>query len=198
MKSRDAQILDAALQVFLRYGVKRASMGDIAAEAGVSRQTLYKFYTNKDDILRGSIRAYGQASVAAIAADMPAQLDLGGQIDLVFREMAVKPFEFLGLSPHAHDLIEGFNDAGRSEMDALRGEYQAVLENVLAPHAAALATRGLRPVQLAEILARFAYSAKHQARDAAHLTDLLRGIRDMAVTSAGVARAPTHVAEAAR
>ena len=44
--------------MFSRYGVKRTSMVDLAQEAGVSRQTLYNVFRNKDDVLRALIRAY--------------------------------------------------------------------------------------------------------------------------------------------
>ena len=44
--------LDAAARCFLRYGVRRTSMQDIAAEAGVERTTVYRQVGTKDSILR--------------------------------------------------------------------------------------------------------------------------------------------------
>ncbi|MEU6710217.1 helix-turn-helix domain-containing protein [Nonomuraea sp. NPDC046802] len=44
------QILDAALQVFGRYGYRRTSMELIAQAAGVTRPALYQHYANKQDI----------------------------------------------------------------------------------------------------------------------------------------------------
>ena len=50
MNEREKKIIEAAVEVFHRYGVKRASMSDIADEAGVSRQTVYNAFSNKDEL----------------------------------------------------------------------------------------------------------------------------------------------------
>lgn len=181
MEMRERKILEAATQVFLRYGVKRASMGDIATEAGVARQTLYNSYSNKDDILRGSIRLYGLDAMAAIEAALPKAATVADQVDLVLREMALKPFAFLHASPNAQDLIEGYNAAGRGEMEANYVAFQNLLQRLFEPHADQLAKRALTPALLAEIVRRSAAALKHQARDEAHLAELLTGVRSLVV-----------------
>ena len=45
-------ILDAALTQFAQYGLRKTSMQDIAERAGVSRQTIYASFKNKDQIFR--------------------------------------------------------------------------------------------------------------------------------------------------
>ena len=101
--------------MFLRYGVKRASMSDIAAEAGVARQTVYNAYANKNEILRGSIRAFGEDAMVTLEAELPQAATLSDKLDLVLSEMVLKPYAFLHFSPNALDLLEGYNDAGRDE-----------------------------------------------------------------------------------
>ena len=49
---RDA-ILTAAGEQFNQYGFQKTSMEDIAQRIGVSRASLYSYFTNKDDIFRG-------------------------------------------------------------------------------------------------------------------------------------------------
>ncbi|MEM1387994.1 MAG: TetR/AcrR family transcriptional regulator [Pseudomonadota bacterium] len=191
MENRERKIIEAATQVFLRYGVKRASMGDIAAEAGVARQTLYNIYTNKDDILRGSIRLYGLDAMAAIEDGLPRAQDLDAQLALVFDEMAIKPYAFLHASPNAQDLIEGYNEAGRGEMEANYQEFQQVIARLLTPHQAALAKHGSAPEQIAEMIRRAAAGFKYQARDSAHLTALLRDLRMLVLAAAGVSAPET-------
>lgn len=44
------QILEGARQVFLAEGFDGASMGEIARKAGVSKGTLYVYFTNKEDL----------------------------------------------------------------------------------------------------------------------------------------------------
>jgi AcrR family transcriptional regulator len=45
---KSARILKAALDLFVRYGIKRTSIDDIAREAGIAKGTLYLYYPSKD------------------------------------------------------------------------------------------------------------------------------------------------------
>jgi TetR/AcrR family transcriptional regulator, mexJK operon transcriptional repressor len=47
---RERRILDAALTVFSEKGFVGASMDDIAAEAGISKPTLYQYFPSKDEL----------------------------------------------------------------------------------------------------------------------------------------------------
>ena len=55
MMDRETQLMKAAFAVFSRYGVSKTTVGDIAAEAGVSRQTMYNLYGGRDEILRAAV-----------------------------------------------------------------------------------------------------------------------------------------------
>ena len=66
---RRDQILQAALAVFARYGFKRATMEDVASEAGISRPALYQSYENKAAIFAALAVALGQASCDAATAE---------------------------------------------------------------------------------------------------------------------------------
>lgn len=46
-----SQLIDAACEVFYREGVARATLEQIAREAGVTRGALYWHFNNKVDIL---------------------------------------------------------------------------------------------------------------------------------------------------
>ena len=57
------QIMDGARTVFLSAGFDGASMNDIAREAGVSKGTLYAYFTSKDELFGAIIRAeYAQSA----------------------------------------------------------------------------------------------------------------------------------------
>lgn len=185
MENRERNILEAATQVFLRYGVKRASMGDIASEAGVARQTLYNFYSNKDDVLRGSIRMFGLDAMAEIARALPEAQSVAAKVDVVLHEMVVKPFIHLHTSPNAQDLIEGYNGAGKGEMEANYEAFQGVFIDIFTPFAKELAAHDLTPELLAELIRRSASAIKYQARDEAHLRTLITGLSRMAAATVG-------------
>jgi AcrR family transcriptional regulator len=51
--ARRAQILDAATRVFARKGFNRATIRDVARDAGVADGTIYNYFANKTDLLFG-------------------------------------------------------------------------------------------------------------------------------------------------
>lgn len=56
------RILDAALPVFVRFGFRKTSMGDLAKAARISRASLYLSFKSKEDVFRaGSMRAHSRA-----------------------------------------------------------------------------------------------------------------------------------------
>ncbi len=56
-EAKRARILEAARSVFRRLGYDGASMNDIAAEAGVSKPTLYVYFDNKEALFVALIEA---------------------------------------------------------------------------------------------------------------------------------------------
>jgi AcrR family transcriptional regulator len=69
--SRRGPILEAAKGVFLRYGLKKTSMDDLARAAGLSRQGLYLHFQTKEELFRAvtveliaSTRAASRAALA--------------------------------------------------------------------------------------------------------------------------------------
>lgn len=45
------RILRATFKVLCRHGYSKLNLSDVAAQAGISRPTLYKFFSSKDDLL---------------------------------------------------------------------------------------------------------------------------------------------------
>jgi len=55
--AKQRQIMDGARTVFLSAGFDGASMNDIARAAGVSKGTLYAYFTSKEELFEAIIRA---------------------------------------------------------------------------------------------------------------------------------------------
>jgi len=53
---RPAEIVRAALEVFGQKGFSATRMEDIAREAGVSGGTIYRYFENKEDVLKAAVR----------------------------------------------------------------------------------------------------------------------------------------------
>ncbi|MFP6691365.1 MAG: TetR/AcrR family transcriptional regulator [Alphaproteobacteria bacterium] len=187
MAEREEIIIGAAMRVFTRYGVRRATMVDIAEEAGVARQTLYNVYAGKEDVLRAAIRWYAEHSLAVIEAECAAAATLGEQLDIVFKHTAVKPFELLNESPHADDIISGFNAAAREEISHAEKRIRAAIEQLLTPYEAPIRAAGLSPRRLADVVQRSYAGFKLKAENKKHLQELLTSLKVLVLTLVGAA-----------
>jgi TetR/AcrR family acrAB operon transcriptional repressor len=83
-EDRRERILDAAAEVIARHGYDKATVGDIAEEAGIGRGLIYLVFKNKDDIFEALIRrevlAYSRTWLEYIEAD-----PRGGTIGGIYR-----------------------------------------------------------------------------------------------------------------
>jgi len=51
----ERQIVDAAYEAVAVYGITRLSLADVAKRANLSRQTLYRYFPSKDDLLEAVV-----------------------------------------------------------------------------------------------------------------------------------------------
>ena len=49
---RSEQLLQQAMDVFLRLGIRSVNMAELASEMGVSKKTLYVHFKDKDDLIQ--------------------------------------------------------------------------------------------------------------------------------------------------
>src|ERR1700759_5292531 len=49
------RILTKAADLFMRYGIRTITMDEIAAQLGISKKTIYQFFTDKDDMVSAVI-----------------------------------------------------------------------------------------------------------------------------------------------
>ena len=63
---RRPQIIEAAIQVFLRKGYRKASMPEIARQAGLSIGGVYWYFKSKDEIVQAIMRQLFQGDLASL------------------------------------------------------------------------------------------------------------------------------------
>jgi len=63
---RPRALMNSALKLLKRRGYRRIRLEEIAADAGVSKATIYHYFANKDDLLTQSVAARMAERHAAI------------------------------------------------------------------------------------------------------------------------------------
>jgi TetR/AcrR family acrAB operon transcriptional repressor len=140
------RILDTAERVFLKRGVSRTSLDDIAEAAGVTRGAIYWHFKNKADLFEAMMER-----VSLPMEDMQAHVDgnLEDPLDSV-RACALRVLEHVTTDPQSRRVQEicHFKVEYVDEMEQLRARHVECRTNALA-----LVERGLRSAAKKGLLA---------------------------------------------
>ncbi len=109
-------------------------MNDIAAEAGLSRQTLYDLFGGKDELMRAAIRLVKEESWRAIGERLGACSTLREKLNVYFEETVLKSFEMLQSAGDPEDLIGSHNKAGMAELEVVRKQERLLVADILSDH----------------------------------------------------------------
>ena len=52
------RILQKASDLFMRYGIRSITMDEIATQLGISKKTIYQFFTDKDEMVEGVVDSH--------------------------------------------------------------------------------------------------------------------------------------------
>ena len=173
MTATEQKIIGAAIRTFVRYGVRKTAMADIASEAGVSRQTLYDTFGGKNELIVASIRCITDRNLQAVREDLAGRTSLSTRLDAYFEGTVIRSFELLQTSGDAEDLASGHNEAGRGEIERSHDKHRALVAGLLRPHSRALAESGLTPDRLARLVVTVAMGLKYSAKSRNDLDSLL-------------------------
>src|ERR1700692_2956682 len=103
------RILSAAENVFARFGYRRASMSQIAEEAGLTRQALYHHYPSKEAMFRAVVEQLHECAYEAEAASGLHQEKAGsGLADILAAQIGARfryLLECVAESPQAEELL---------------------------------------------------------------------------------------------
>src|SRR5690606_30031635 len=78
-----AAILEAAKRLFLVQGYERVSMDQIAAEAGVSKLTVYSHFGDKDSLFGEAVRAHCEQGMPTSLFDEDADMPLRERLEAI-------------------------------------------------------------------------------------------------------------------
>jgi AcrR family transcriptional regulator len=103
--ARLEKVLDAAYACFVRHGVRKTTMEDIAHAAGISRPAVYQYVRSKDDVYRRlASRLYaGALTEARQAAQAPGTL--AQRLDRVLAAKLALTQRLCDDSPYAGELL---------------------------------------------------------------------------------------------
>src|SRR5579871_4318256 len=123
--ARRDDIVRAAVDVFLRYGYARTTMGDIARAAGLTRPTLYLTFPDKERIFAAVVEKMIDDKLVEIRSALAHHRTLERKLRFACDAWAAEGYELVQAHPDAADMFDlGFKSvcAGYDKFGELLAE----------------------------------------------------------------------------
>jgi AcrR family transcriptional regulator len=104
LPSKRQRAVDAGARVFLRFGFARATMGEIAQAAGMSRPALYLIFCSKEEVFEAVVAHWIEDSLARIAGGLAACSTLGEKLRFACEIWCVEGLELALANPDVRDM----------------------------------------------------------------------------------------------
>ena len=173
----DNKIISAAYDCFIRYGVKRTTMGDVAQAAGVSRPTLYASYSNKEVLLGGVIGHYYTALIQKTREQAESVASLDAKLNIYFEHAILALYDLSQNWPDAEDVFEFGNQSALNAYEAALLQQKDLLIDLFTTHADTIAAHQLSVDELSDFTMSCANKLKKNVPNRTILETRLRTLK---------------------
>ena len=165
---RRQSILSAAVDVFLRYGYARTTMGDVAEAAKLSRPTLYVLFPKKDDIFAAVVEDMNNRKLAELRTAMRGMRSFERKLHHCCEEWGSHGMELMEVHPDARDLF----DITRPAVQAIYEDFIRLLAELLSEGMIGTKLKA-SPSHLARNLAFATRGFKNAVKNAAEMRQMI-------------------------
>ena len=174
MESKSTEkIIVEAKKIFLRYGFRRTTMGDLAKAAQMSRPALYLVFPSKEDVFLAVAERFMADALDEIRRGIPPLKSAAQKLTFAFDVWYVRPFEMIQASPDASDIFESGCEVASEALLRAKADFEAVIADVLKPLVREQSKVKLSAARIAEIICIAAHGFKKTAGNAAELRQML-------------------------
>jgi AcrR family transcriptional regulator len=167
-------VLAAARDVFLRYGYRRVTMGDIAEAAQMSRPALYLVFPSKEQIFTEVVARSLAESLDEIRKGVTRFKTAEEKVAFAFEVWAVRSFDLMNASPDARDLLESSYEFATEVTTKAAADFEGLLAEVLEPLVRKQTALKLSALQIARILRTSVHGFKNASKNSADLRQLIQ------------------------
>ncbi|WP_163538609.1 TetR/AcrR family transcriptional regulator [Gracilibacillus sp. YIM 98692] len=91
-------ILEATFQLFLKYGIKKVSIAEIAEKANVSQVTIYNYFDSKDNLIQQAVINYIEKSYQEYQDILDSNISFSEKIEKII-------FNQKDIAQHIHEEV---------------------------------------------------------------------------------------------
>ena len=173
------ETLEAAIAVLVKHGIRRTSMADIAVAAGVSRQTLYSRFGNKEGVVQSVIEYTTDQTIAQIENKWLSCSSIADRLDVYYQHAVVDIYHMLKTMPDAADLYSPDHTMVAEAFVNSEQRFTQLLRVLLRPCSGALKQRGETSQSLAVFIVSTCHGLKHGSTSESDLRKKISTMRRM-------------------
>ena len=132
VESRMQHIVTSARGLFLRYGFRRTTMGDIAVAAGISRPALYLVFSSKEEVFDAVLADVLHAQLETIRAGLDRYPTAMEQLRFACEIWVVQAWQLVQSSPDARDMFESPSIRQLPVVTGAKAAFEDIMTDVLA------------------------------------------------------------------
>lgn len=161
MDDVEVNIRNAAEQLFLLKGPSGTNMTQVATAAGVSRQTVYAYFDNKDVLIASVAKQIMTKLRDQLEIEWASCASLSAVLDAFCRIFVFEPFAIIQRHPDLKSLLQ---DGSERTMATVKGSEAEILKRLTAqlePYSTSLVIADISAEQVADYIARVAKGLKY-------------------------------------
>lgn len=174
---KEIKIISAAQKLFLRHGLKKVSMSDVAEAAELSRPSLYAAFANKEAVVDGLMELHIELNLAKSLERSDEDLSVQEQLEAICEVWIIEPFASAIDQEHGKEVMETIEDYAPKSVAAMYGEFERCLSEVLKNHMKK--KNGLSAKDVAHIIVSATKGLKVSSESLAELKRLTKGLITM-------------------
>ena len=118
---KQKQIVESAIALFTRHGIRRVTVEEICREAGASKMTFYRYFTNKIELVKHIWTGWFNGGIARLAEIKAMEVPFAEKVGLLLEYKmeflsAVSPelvSDLLHRNPELEDFVQELRGRGR-------------------------------------------------------------------------------------
>nr|WP_321454823.1 TetR/AcrR family transcriptional regulator [uncultured Cohaesibacter sp.] len=152
MVTTKEKVILASKELISRYGYTRTSMTDVAKHSGLSRQTVYAVFANKEDLYAETAYYVFKEHLTEAREAIMHCTSLRDQLGVYFKHMVVKPYLFLQQHPDAQMLWNDAEMKNHPAITKLKQEHRQFLAELFIPYTKYIGIAGQSPANMADFI----------------------------------------------
>jgi AcrR family transcriptional regulator len=179
--SKEVEIENSALKLFLRHGFRKVRMGDIAEACKISRPSLYAVFPNKETIFASIVHRYTRKNLALTEKALKTQTDSKARLECIFEVWVIEAYALAITSENAAELSRCAPTFAPEATALTWKTVECQIAETL--RAESKKKRDPAVTELAHVLALAAKAAKSASESLPELRRLVQGLIGMTLAS---------------